>query len=57
MGEILETAAELDCLRCGHHWKRLDLSKLPCICPKCKSAYWDTPRLTERMRRHRKPKR
>jgi len=40
------------CLRCNHEWiPRVELSQLegevkdkPRICPKCKSAYWDTER-------------
>lgn len=34
------------CYRCGHKWvpERLDFSKIPKVCPKCKSAYWDTPK-------------
>lgn len=31
------------CKRCGHEWaSKLDR---PHICPKCKTPYWDTPRL------------
>ena len=33
---------KLKCLRCGHEWtpRRED----PRICPKCKTAWWDTPK-------------
>lgn len=33
---------ELKCLRCGHEWlpRKIDVR----ICPRCKSAYWDTPK-------------
>ncbi len=32
----------LKCKRCGHSWtpRQRDIR----ICPKCKSAHWDTPR-------------
>ena len=31
------------CQRCDHAWyQRKD--EYPKVCPKCKSAYWDTPR-------------
>ena len=34
----------LRCLRCGHSWipRKVDM---PRTCPKCRSAYWDKPRL------------
>lgn len=32
-----------ECLRCGHKWIARG-QEVPRICPKCKSAYWDTPR-------------
>ena len=33
---------ELQCLRCGYIWvpRQKDVK----ICPKCKSAYWNTPK-------------
>ena len=31
------------CLRCGHDWaSRMD--RLPKVCPKCKSPYWNKPK-------------
>ena len=34
------------CLRCGHTWvKRIEKPK---FCPKCRSPYWDTPRIRKR---------
>ena len=32
------------CYRCGHEWLPIDKHKLPKVCPKCKSPYWDTPK-------------
>ncbi len=32
------------CDRCQHEWLPRDKSKDPLVCPKCKSAYWNTPR-------------
>ena len=33
----------LQCLRCNHKWIPRTFNK-PRVCPKCKSAYYDTPR-------------
>lgn len=33
----------LNCLRCGHSWPTKDKSKVR-VCPKCKSAYYNTPK-------------
>jgi len=30
-----------ECQRCGHKWL-LRRNVKPTVCPKCKSAYWDT---------------
>lgn len=37
------------CERCGHEWFPKDRSvdaakRLPTVCPKCKSPYWNRPR-------------
>lgn len=33
------------CERCSHEWiPRGDNENDPKVCPKCKSAYWDTPK-------------
>lgn len=32
------------CYRCSYEWKPNDMDKLPRVCPKCKSPYWDKPR-------------
>ena len=37
------------CERCGHEWvprRRPPYRETPKTCPRCKSAYWDEPRLT-----------
>lgn len=31
------------CERCGHKWIARS-SEEPCVCPKCKSPYWNKPR-------------
>ena len=45
MGKKLEVninISKLKCERCGYEWyPRQEKVK---ICPKCKSAYWDTPK-------------
>jgi len=30
------------CLRCGHEWQTVTETR-PCICPKCRTRYWDKP--------------
>jgi predicted Zn-ribbon and HTH transcriptional regulator len=33
------------CERCGHKWApRENVVARPKVCPKCKSAYWNTPK-------------
>jgi hypothetical protein len=34
-----------ECTRCGHQWLPRSKEK-PCVCPGCKSPYWDRPRRT-----------
>jgi len=34
---------EFECERCGHKWLPRSEER-PRTCPKCKSAWWDTPR-------------
>ena len=36
------------CERCSHEWVPRDRTKTPTVCPKCKSAYWNTPRRSKR---------
>ena len=37
------------CLRCGHTWvKRIEKPK---FCPRCRSPYWDTPRIRKRRKK------
>lgn len=31
----------LSCRRCGHSWTPRNGSRLPKVCPSCKSPYWD----------------
>lgn len=34
------------CERCGHEWiPRTKIDEEPTICPKCKSPYWNKPRI------------
>lgn len=32
------------CERCGHVWLPRKATKIPKVCPKCKSPYWNEPR-------------
>ncbi len=34
------------CERCEHEWLPRDKDNEPRVCPKCKSPYWNRPRLT-----------
>ena len=40
------TISKLACLRCGHRWYPRS-PELPRLCPKCTTAYWDTPKLVK----------
>ena len=46
MGEI--TLKGYVCERCGHQWVPREEER-PTVCPKCKSPYWDKPRITKGM--------
>jgi len=32
------------CERCGYEWEPRKQEQEPHVCPKCKSAYWNTPK-------------
>lgn len=32
------------CYRCGHKWLPRE-NELPAVCPKCKSPYWNRPKV------------
>jgi predicted Zn-ribbon and HTH transcriptional regulator len=50
MAEIVITLPGYRCERCGHEWcarkskNAPEQGGPPKICPKCKSAWWDTPK-------------
>ncbi len=35
------------CYRCKHKWRprKFESKNLPKVCPNCKSAYWNTPKV------------
>ena len=33
------------CSRCGHMWTPRDWRRLPDVCPRCKSPYWNRERV------------
>ena len=35
---------KLECKRCGYSWYPKNPSRLPTVCAKCRSPYWDKPR-------------
>jgi len=37
------STVECECCRCGYKW-RPKSDKLPVICAKCKSPYWNVPK-------------
>lgn len=37
--------------RCGHEWMPREKGERPRVCPKCKSANWDRPKLFSRKKR------
>ncbi len=39
------------CGRCNHTWVPRSM-KMPKTCPKCKSPYWNTPRIRETRRKY-----
>ncbi len=36
---------ELKCLRCDYEWDSIKKGSKPKVCPRCKSYYWDKPRI------------
>ncbi len=36
------------CERCGHEWIPMKEGKAPQLCPKCRSAYWNKPRVRKK---------
>jgi protein-arginine kinase activator protein McsA len=44
MAKVPITVMGYRCDRCEHEWIPVSAAKEPKVCPKCKSAYWDTPR-------------
>jgi len=45
MAVFKKTVTAYRCERCKHEWiPRSKIKKLPIVCPKCKSPYWNTPR-------------
>jgi predicted Zn-ribbon and HTH transcriptional regulator len=43
MGEIM--MAGFQCERCEHKWVPREEGQVPTVCPKCKSPYWNKPRV------------
>lgn len=46
MPEIELKVDGYECNRCKHQWipKQKGSPKVPAVCPKCKSPYWNKPR-------------
>lgn len=45
MPRVPITTMGYQCARCGHEWLPRGDVQLPKVCPKCHSAWWDTPKL------------
>ena len=45
---------KLKCLRCEHIWEP-KTDKIPIVCPKCKSGYWNRPRKVKELHPDEKP--
>jgi len=45
---------KLKCLRCEHIWEP-KTDKIPIVCPKCKSGYWNRPRKIKELHPDEKP--
>ena len=46
MSEVILKVKGYKCERCEHVWMpRMRNNDKPVICPKCKSPYWDKPRI------------
>ena len=49
MPKVLISVMGYRCERCGHEWiPRSAGTVYPKVCPKCKSPYWDTPRVRKK---------
>lgn len=44
MARVPITIMGFRCERCEHEWLPRIPSRLPAVCPKCKSPYWNRPR-------------
>ena len=44
------TLAGYQCERCEHKWVPRNESFEPKVCPKCKSPYWDRPRIADQLK-------
>ena len=50
MGKVILEGFE--CERCGHQWiSRSTTIGDPVICPKCKSPYWNKPRINPKLKK------
>ena len=44
------------CYRCEHEWLSYDKKIIPKVCPKCKSPYWDRPRIKPKQENNKRCK-
>lgn len=43
-GMVVIEVEGYECSRCVHQWVPRNKERVPRVCPKCKSPYWDRPR-------------
>lgn len=39
------------CYRCDHSWRPNNIKRIPKVCPKCKSPYWNKPRQKSKVKK------
>jgi N6-adenosine-specific RNA methylase IME4 len=53
MAKVQMTVTGWQCERCEHKWVPRKEGEKPRVCPKCKSPYWDRPRIADQKQEHK----
>ncbi len=56
MADVEITRKGFKCLRCGYEWIPRKQGHAPQLCPKCRSAYWNKPRVRRRRTKAKDPR-
>jgi DNA-directed RNA polymerase subunit RPC12/RpoP len=51
LSDVKITRKGFKCLRCGYEWIPRKEGQAPQLCPKCRSAYWNKPRVRFRRKK------